>query len=70
MFLGIFQYLKKATPLRILGLIWIIIPVIAYFTDIPARLTLPYFRLTQPPNYVISAALTAEGISGNRFTSG
>jgi hypothetical protein len=64
MVLGIFQYLKKATPLRILGLIWVIIPIIAYFTNIPAKLTLPYFRLTQPPNYVIFAAIAAEGIMG------
>jgi hypothetical protein len=60
--LGIVPFIKKFTPLRILGLIWIVIPPALYFTDIPRHLGLPYFRLMQPPNYVIIGALAAEGM--------
>jgi hypothetical protein len=60
--IGIIPFLKKASPIRILGFIWILIPISLYFSDIPHRLMLPYFRLTQPPAYIFIAALCIEGM--------
>ncbi len=59
---GLIPFLWKLPPLRTLGVIWAIVPIALYFSPIPNRLGIPYFRLPQPPSYVILAALAVEGM--------
>lgn len=60
--LGIIPFLRHFRPLRVLGVVWALLPVAVYFTDIPKILGVPYFRLHQPPSYIILGAVAAEGL--------
>jgi hypothetical protein len=59
---GIIPFIRRFDPLRVLGLIWALLPVYLYFSPIPLRLGLPYFRLHQPPSYLIFGAVIAEAL--------
>jgi hypothetical protein len=60
--LGIIPYLIKTNLRKTLGLIWAFLPLILYWTSIPQMLSIPYFRLPQPPSYIILGALVVEFI--------
>jgi len=54
--LGLVMFLKKPSSLKTLGIIWAVLPVLLYFSPLPNRLLIPYFRLHQPPSYIFIAA--------------
>lgn len=60
--LGLIPFLKKATPLKILGLVWTIVPILMYFSPLPKMLQIPHFRLLQPPVYIFLGAMAVEGM--------
>jgi len=60
--LGIAPFLKNANPLRITGAVFALLPILLYFSPLPRLLTIPSFRILQPPAYVFLAAMGIEGI--------
>lgn len=61
--IGLIPFLRKATPLRIIGTLWALIPIAIYFSPLPKILAIPSFRVLQPPVYVILAAIGVQGIA-------
>lgn len=60
---GILPFLKKATPIRVTGVVYAFLPIVLYFSPIPGLLGMPAFRLLQPPAYVFFGAIAAMGIA-------
>jgi hypothetical protein len=60
--LGVVPYLKRGGALRILGFMYVVIPVALYFSPIPAIFSFPRFRLTQPPAYIFLGAMAVEAL--------
>lgn len=61
--IGILKFLKKATPIRVTGVVYAFLPIVLYFSPIPGLLGMPAFRLLQPPAYVFFGAIAAMGIA-------
>lgn len=60
---GSIRYLYLARSLlHKIGFIWAVLPIIIYFSPLPAKLHLPAFRLLQPPSYIILAAMATEAL--------
>lgn len=60
--LGLKPYWQQKEPLCVIGLIYVFLPIILYFSPIPKMLTIPSFRILQPPAYVFMAAIAVEGL--------
>lgn len=58
--LGIIPFLLKKSPLRALGFFWALLPPLIYWTDIPAKISIPVFRINQPATYIILGAFAVE----------
>jgi hypothetical protein len=60
--IGLIPFLKKDRALRLTGVIWAFFPLTLYFTWIPIKFQFPFFRLPQPPHYLVFGALAAEAL--------
>lgn len=59
---GLIPFLRKATPLRIIGSMIAIVPALIYLSPVPGMLGFQANRLLQPVSYVFLGAIGAEGI--------
>jgi hypothetical protein len=60
--IGIIPFLSKISPLRIIGVLWAILPIAIYWTNLPGRFSIPVFRIPQPPSYIILGAFVVEAL--------
>lgn len=60
---GILKFLKKATPIRVTGVVYAFLPIVLYFSPIPGLLGIPSFRLLEPPAYVFFGSIAVVAIS-------
>jgi len=67
---GIPKYLRNATQLKRIGIIYALLPIALYYSPLPHILKLPSFRFFQPPAYIFFAAITIEGFRMIRTVRG
>lgn len=59
---GIPAFLKKATPIRVVGFVYAFGPIFVSFSPLPQIMNIPSFRIFQPPAYVFFGAIAAVAI--------
>lgn len=60
--LGLKRYWQQKETLRVIGFIYVFLPIMLYFSPIPKLVNIPSFRVLQPPAYVFFAAIAVEGL--------
>lgn len=60
--IGMHRFISDRSPLRITGSLYAFLPIVLYFSPIPVNLSIPYFRLLQPPAYLFLVAMAIEGL--------